>query len=156
MYRQIIGGFSLVIAIVLLVILIIKIQRDRKRQGSVWVWQEQRQQWQQERVLKSLETLDVALTEFVRAAFEGNENFLEERSSLLAQAANTASSIGDVELRKLVETLVARCQALYTARHKENHPEEEIDRLARQFSEAQGQVYRRIEYLLEKQVDPNP
>jgi len=126
--------------------LIVAVRRRRQR---VRVQEERRRRSRRKRLLSSLEALDLAMTRFTTAAFQGSGQSAQERATRLARVANAADRCGDEELRRLMDAVVARCDALCAA-EREGEPR---DRLARQIGEAQREVYRRMEVLLDRTVD---
>lgn len=122
---------------------------SRKRRRRVWVQEQQRRQSCRKRLLSSLETLDLAMTRLTTAALRGGEQFARERTTRLARVAGAVDQSGDDELRKLIEVVIADCDALSTAPREG----EERDRLVRQVGDAQREVYRRMEVLLDQAFD---
>ena len=118
----------------------------RKQRRGVWAREEQRRQWRRERLLSSLEALDAGLTSLTTAALQGSEQFAQERSAGLAQATNAVNRSGDGELRRLVEVVVVCCDTLSAA----GREGEDFGRLVEQLGEAQREVYRRMEVLLDQ------
>jgi hypothetical protein len=122
---------------------------SRKQRQRVWAREEQRRQSRRRRLLSSLESLDLAMTRLATAALRGSEQFAQERAVGLAQVVDAANRSGDDELRRLMEVVVARCDALSAAGREGG----DGDRLVRQLGEAQREVYRRIEVLLDQTLD---
>lgn len=118
----------------------------RQRGRAIRKRKEQRRQWERARLLYSLETLDVSLTRLAAAALQGSAQFAQERAAWLAQATEAVGQSGDDELRRLVETMVARCDALGAA----GREGKSVDPLVQQLGEAQQEVYRRMEVLLDE------
>ena len=118
----------------------------RQRRQVIRKRKEQRRQWERARLLYSLETLDLGLTRLTAAALQGSVQFAQERAAWLAQATEAVGQSGDDELRRLVETMVARCDALGAA----GREGESLDPLVQQLGEAQQEVYRRMEVLLDE------
>lgn len=121
----------------------------RERRRRVLAREEQRRKLCRERLLFSLEALDAGLTNLVTAALQGDEQLARERVPRLAQAISAANRSGDDELRRLMEVVVARCDALGAV----GREGEGFDRLVHQLGEAQRKVYRRIEVLLDQVLD---
>jgi hypothetical protein len=122
---------------------------SRKQRQRVWAQEEQERQSHRRRLLSSLESLDLAMTRLATAALRGSEQFSQERAVGLAQVADAANRSGDDELRRLMELVVARCDALSAAGREGG----DGDRLVRQLGEAQREVYRRMEVLLDQTLD---
>ena len=122
---------------------------SRKRRQRVWFQEEQRRQARHKRLLSSLETLDLAMTRLTAAAVQGGEQFVLERTARLARVTAAVDRSGDDELRRLIEAVVAGCDALSTVRREG----EERDRLVRRLGDAQREVYRRMEVLLDQALD---
>jgi hypothetical protein len=122
---------------------------SRKRRRRVWFQEGQRRQSRRKRLLSSLETLDLAMTRLTAAALQGGEQFVLERTARLARVTAAVDRGGDDELRRLIEAVVAGCDALSTVRREG----EERDRLVRQLGDAQREVYRRMEVLLDQALD---
>jgi len=122
---------------------------SRKRRQRVWFQEEQRRQARHKRLLFSLETLDLAMTRLTAAAVQGGEQFVLERTARLARVTAAVDRSGDDELRRLIEAVVAGCDALSTVRREG----EERDRLVRRLGDAQREVYRRMEVLLDQALD---
>jgi ABC-type nickel/cobalt efflux system permease component RcnA len=120
-------------------------RRVRAREG-------QRRRGRRERLLSSLEALDAGLTRLTTAALEGGEPLARARAAGIAQAADAAHRSGDDELQRMVGVVVARCDAL-SATRREGMEVEEFDQLVRQLGEAQREVYRRMEALLDQVSD---
>lgn len=122
---------------------------SRKQRQRAWAQEELRRQSRRRQLLSSLESLDLAMTRLTTAALRGSEQLAQERAVGLAQVADAANRSGDDELGRLMEAVVARCDALSAA-----EPEgEDGDRLVRQLGEAQREVYRRMEVLLARTFD---
>ena len=140
-------GLAAVLVLGAIAIYLIVVAREQRR----WVWarEEQRNQWDRERLLSSLQALDTSLTGLTAAALQGSEQFARERVPRLAQTINAADRGGDDELRRLVDAVVACCDALGAARREE----EDVDQLVRHLGEAQREVYRRMEVLLAQTFD---
>ena len=119
---------------------------SRKQRQRVWAQEEQERQSHRRRLLSSLESLDLAMTRLTTAALRGSEQFAQERAVGLAQVADAANRSGDDELRRLSEVVVARCDVLSAAEREGG----DWDRLVRQLGEAQREVYRRMEVLLDR------
>jgi len=122
---------------------------SRKQLQWAQVREEQRRQWRRERLLSSLEALDASLTSLTTAALQGSGQFEQERAAGVAQATNAANRSNDDELRRLVGVVVAHCDALSAA----GREEEGFGQLVHQLGEAQRDVYRRIEMLLDQTFD---
>jgi hypothetical protein len=122
---------------------------SRKQRQRVWAQEEQERQSHRRQLLSSLEALDLAMTRLTTAALRGSEQFAQERAVGLTQVADAANRSGDDELRRLMEVVVARCDALSAAEREGEHR----DRLVRQLGEAQREVYRRMEVLLARTFD---
>jgi len=122
---------------------------SRKWRRRVWVQEEHRRQSRRKRLLSSLETLDLAMTRLTAAALQGGEQFVLERTARLARVTAAVDRSGDDDLRRLIEAVVAGCDALSTVRREG----EERDRLVRQLGDAQREVYRRMEVLLDQAFD---
>lgn len=118
----------------------------RQRRRAIQKRREQRRQWDRARLLYSLETLDLSLTRLTAAALQGSTRFAQERADWLAQATEAVGQSGDGELRRLMEILVARCDALGAA----GREGKSVDPLVQQLGEAQREVYRRMEALLDE------
>lgn len=118
-------------------------------QGAVRAREEQRRQWRRERLFSSLETLDLAMATLTTAAFQGAERLAQERATGLAQLTNAVNRSGDDELRRLVEVVVERCDALGAA----GRGAQGFDRLVQQLGDSQRDVYRRMEVLLDQTFD---
>jgi len=141
-------GLAAVLVLGAVVIYLVVTAGKRRR----WVWEqeeEQRHQWRREQLLSSLEALDVGLTGLATAALQGSEQLAWERVPRLAQATNAVNQSGDDELRRLVEVVVACCDALGAA----GREGEEFEQLVCQLGEAQRGVYRRMEVLLDQTLD---
>jgi hypothetical protein len=138
------GAVLAVGAVVTCVVLV-----SRKRRQRVWFQEEQRRQARHKRLLSSLETLDLAMTRLTAAAVQGGEQFVLERTARLARVTAAVDRSGDDELRRLIEAVVAGCDALSTVRREG----EERDRLVRRLGDAQREVYRRMEVLLGQAFD---
>jgi hypothetical protein len=123
---------------------------SRKQRQRVWAQEELRRQSRRRQLLSSLESVDLAMTRLATAALRGSEQSAQERSVGLAQVVDAANRSGDDELRRLSEVVVARCDALSAAERREG---EDWDRLVRQLGEAQREVYRRMEVLLDQTFD---
>ncbi len=122
---------------------------SRKQLQWAQVRDEQRRQWRRERLLSSLEALDAGLTSLTTAALQGSGQFEQERAAGRAQTTNAANQSGDDGLRHLVGVVVAHCDALsVTGREKEG-----FGQLVRQLGEAQREVYRQMEMLLDQTFD---
>lgn len=139
--------FAAVLALGAIVICLAVIAR--KRRQVIRKRKEQRRQWDRARLLSSLEVLDLSMTRLTTAALQGSEQFAQERAAGLAQATNALHQIGDDELGRLVEVVVARCDALSATRQEG----ERLDQLVQQLGEAQQEVYRRMEALLDQALD---
>ena len=124
-----------------------------ERRRRIRAREEHRRELQRERLLLSLEALDASLTGLVAAALQGRERLEEERVPRLAQAINAANQSGDDDLRRLMEVVVACCDALGAAEREGAPGDDDFDRLVGQLGEAQRKVYRRIESLLEQPPD---
>jgi len=111
--------------------------------------EERPRQWQRAPLLASLEALDLGMTSLATAALQGGDGLAPERAASLAQVTNAANRSGDDVLRRLVETVVAHCDALSAA----GPGGENRERLVQQLGEAQREVYRRIEMLLGQTFD---
>jgi hypothetical protein len=93
--------------------------------------------------------LDAGLTSLTTAALQGSGQFERERAAGIAQTTNAANQSGDDGLRRLVGVVVAHCDALsVTGREKEG-----FGQLVRQLGEAQREVYRQMEMLLDQTFD---
>jgi hypothetical protein len=138
------GAVLAVGAVVTCVVLV-----SRKRRQRAWFQEEQRRQARHKRLLSSLETLDLAMTRLTAAAVQGGEQFVLERTARLARVTAAVDRSGDDELRRLIEAVVAGCDALSTVRREG----EERDRLVRRLGDAQREVYRRMEVLLDQALD---
>ena len=141
----------LVLGVVLVVGAVVTcvIVASRKRRQRVWFQEEQQRQSHRKRLLSSLETLDLAMTRLTSAALQGGEQFVLERTARLARVTAAVDRTGDDELHRLIEAVVAGCDALSTARREGA----ERDRLVRQLGDAQREVYRRMEVLLDQVFD---
>jgi hypothetical protein len=122
---------------------------SRKQRQRVWAQEELRRQSHRRQLLSSLESLDLAMTRLATAALRGSEQFAQERAVGLAQVAGAANRSGDDELGRLMELVIARCDALSAAEREAG----DWDRLVRQLGEAQREVYRRMEVLLDQTFD---
>lgn len=141
-----IGVLGLAVALVLGAIIVYLIVAFRKRRQRVWAREEQRRQSRRRRLLSSLEALDLAMASLTTAVLQGSEKFAQKRAIGLTQAANRS---GDDELGRLVEAVVVRCDALSVA----ERGGEDLEQLIRQLGEAQRDVYRRMEVLLDQTFD---
>jgi hypothetical protein len=110
---------------------------------------ERPRQWQRAPLLASLEALDLGMTSLATAALQGGDGLAPERAASLAQVTSAVNRSGDDVLRRLVETVVAHCDALSAA----GPGGENRERLVQQLGEAQREVYRRIEMLLRQTFD---
>lgn len=119
---------------------------SRKQRQRAWAQEEQERQSHRRQLLSSLESLDLAMTRLTTAALRGSEQFAQERAVGLAQVADAANRSEDDELRRLMEVVVARCDALNAAEREGG----DWDRLVRQLGEGQREVYRRMEVLLDR------
>jgi hypothetical protein len=140
-------GLGAVLALGAVVACLIVVSRKRRRR--VWALEEQRRQSRRRRLLSSLESLDLAMTRLSTAALRGSDQFAQERAVGMAQVVDAANRSGDDELRRLSEVVVARCDALSAVGREGG----DGDRLVRQLGEAQREVYRRMEMLLDQTLD---
>ena len=140
-------GLGAVLAVGAIVACVVVASRKRRRRA--WFQEEQRRQSHRKRLLSSLETLDLAMTRLTTAALQGGEQFVLERTARLARVTAAADRSGDDDLRRLIDAVVAGCDALSTVRREG----EERDRLVRQLGDAQREVYRRMEVLLDQALD---
>jgi len=140
-------GFAGVLALGAIVTSLVVIVRERHRHA--WEREEQRRKLYRERLLFSLEALDVGLASLITAALQGGEQLARERVPRLAQTINAVNQSRDDELRRLMEVVVAHCDALGAA----GREGEDFDRLVHQLGEAQRKVYRRMEMLLDQAFD---
>lgn len=140
-------GLGAVLAVGAIVACVVVVSRKRRRR--VWFQEEQRRQSRRKRLLSSLETLDLAMTRLSAAALQGGEQFVLERTARLARVTAAVDRSGDDDLRRLIEAVVAGCDVLSTVRREG----EERDRLVRQLGDAQREVYRRMEILLDQALD---
>lgn len=106
--------------------------------------EEQPRYWQRAPLLASLEALDLGMTSLATAALQGGDGFAPERAANLAQVTRAVNRSGDEVLRRLVEAVVAHCDALTAA----GPAGENRERLVQQLGKAQREVYRRMEMLL--------
>lgn len=144
-----IGVLGLAVALILGAIIVYLVVAFRKRRQQVWAREEQRRQSRRRRLLSSLEALDLAMASLTTAVLQGSEKFAQKRAIGLAQAANAANRSGDDELGRLVEAVVVRCDALSVV----ERGGEDLEQLIRQLGEAQRDVYRRMEMLLDQTFD---
>jgi len=140
-------GLGAVLAVGAIVACVVVASRKRRRRA--WFQEEQRRQSRRKRLLSSLETLDLAMTRLTTAALQGGEQFVLERTARLARVTAAVDRTGDDELHRLIEAVVAGCDSLSTARRDGG----ERDRLVRQLGDAQREVYRRMEVLLDQALD---
>jgi len=140
-------GLGTVLAVGAMVACVVMASRKRRRRA--WFQEEQRRQSRRKRLLSSLETLDLAMTRLTTAALQGGEQFVLERTARLARVTAAVDRSGDDDLRRLIEAVVAGCDALSAVRRGG----EERDRLVRQLGDAQREVYRRMEVLLDQALD---
>jgi len=138
-------GFAAALGLSAMVVVLRLIVRERRRKLAVR--EERRRERRRERLLLSLEALDAGLAGLIAAALQGDDQFERERVPRLAQAIGAANRSGDDELRRLMETVVASCDALNAA----DEGGRELGRLLRQLGDAQRQVYRRMETLLDRE-----
>jgi len=111
---------------------------------SARVREEQPRHWQRAPLLASLEALDLGMTSLATAALQGGDGAAPEHAASLAQVTRAVNQSGDEVLRRLVETVVAHCDALTAAGPRGENREW----LVQQLGEAQREVYRRMEMLL--------
>jgi hypothetical protein len=147
-----VGVLIFVVVLVLGAIAVGLIVFVRKRRRRLQMQEEQDRQLYRSRLLSSLETLDLALTNLNTAAHRGNEHLARERVSGLARAVGAANLSGDDELRRLVSVMAMRSDALVKAGRKELG-EEDLNLLVRQIGETQQHIYRRMEVLLDQAFD---
>ena len=141
-------GFAAVLALGAIVACLVLVLRRRRRR--VRAQEEWRRESHRKRLLSSLETLDLAMTRLTAAALRGSEQFALERAAGLSRVTSAADWSGDEELRRLMEIVVAQCDALSAA---ERAGGDARDRLVHQLGEAQRRVYRRMEMLLDQPFD---
>jgi hypothetical protein len=141
-------GLGAVLALAAVVTCLILV--SRKQRQRVWAQEELRRQSRRRQLLSSLEAVDLAMTRLSSAALRGSEQLAQERAVGLAQVADAANRSGDDELGRLMEVVITRCDALSAAERREG---EDWDRLVRQLGEAQREVYRRMEVLLDQTFD---
>jgi len=140
-------GLGAVLAVGAIVACVVVASRKWRRRA--WSQEEQRRQSRRKRLLSSLETLDLAMARLSAAALQGGEQFVLERTARLARVTAAVDRTGDDELHRLIEAVVAGCDSLSTARRDGG----ERDRLVRQLGDAQREVYRRMEVLLDQVLD---
>ena len=122
---------------------------SRTRRKPMEAREERPRQWQRAPLLASLEALDLGMTGLATAALQGGDGLAPERAASLAQVTSAVNRSGDDVLRRLVEAVVAHCDALSAA----GPGGENRERLVQQLGEAQREVYRRIEMLLGQTFD---
>jgi hypothetical protein len=137
-------GFAAVLAVGVTVVFLIIIVRGHRRR--VRAREEQNRALRYERLLFSLETLDVGLVGLTTAALQGRDQFARERVPRLAQVISAANRSGDEELRRLTDVVAACCDALSRATQEGDR----VDWLVHQLVDAQREVYRRMETLLDQ------
>jgi hypothetical protein len=128
------------------------VARARKPRPRAWIPEEQGRQWRHQGLLASLGALDLAMTNLTTATLQGGESLARELESGLAQAASAANRSGDDELRRLVDEIAARCDAL-DASGQDGLEGEALDQLAHHLGQAQRAMYRRMEALLDQVFD---
>ena len=141
-------GFAAVLALGAIAARVVVVFRRRRRQARAR--EDGRRESDRKRLLSSLETLDLAMARLTTAALRGSEQFARERATGLSRVVSAADRTEDEELRRLMEAVVARCDALSAAGQAKGDAR---DRLVRQLGEAQRQVYRRMEVLLDQVFD---
>ncbi len=136
-------GFAAVLAVGVTVFSLIVIVRGHRRR--VRAREERDRALRHERLLLSLEALDVGLAGLTAAALQGREHFARERVLRLAQVISAANRSGDADLRRLTDVVAACCDALVQAAQEGDL----VDSSMRQVIDAQRAVYRRMETLLD-------
>jgi hypothetical protein len=128
------------------------VARARKPHLQAWVPEEQGRQWRHQGLLASLGALDLVVTNLTTAVLQGGESLARELESGLAQAASAASRSEDDELRRLVDEIAARCDAL-DATGQDGLGGEALDQLVCHLGQTQRAMYRRMEALLGQVFD---